>query len=92
MCTHMNSLSHPNRRAPSLLRAQLAGAILDVHHQEPLPPDSPMWRHPKIRIFPHVASTPHVPSVAKMILHHRKCILEGRPLPKEVQVDRQRGY
>ena len=30
--------------------------MLDVTDPEPLPADHPMWRHPKIRIFPHRAT------------------------------------
>ncbi|HVJ55169.1 MAG TPA: NAD(P)-dependent oxidoreductase [Aliidongia sp.] len=31
-------------------------AILDVFRTEPLPPDSPFWAHPRIRLTPHSAS------------------------------------
>ena len=33
-----------------------AFAALDVTRVEPLPPESPMWHHPKIRITPHDSS------------------------------------
>jgi glyoxylate/hydroxypyruvate reductase A len=33
----------------------LSAATLDVFPVEPLPSDSPLWRHPKITIMPHVA-------------------------------------
>lgn len=35
---------------------QLGGATLDVFRTEPLPQDHPFWRHPKIRVTPHIAS------------------------------------
>ena len=34
----------------------LAGAALDVFHNEPLPPEDPIWDHPKIYITPHIAA------------------------------------
>lgn len=35
---------------------RLAGAALDAHRQEPLPPDSPLWDLPNVIVTPHNAS------------------------------------
>ena len=34
----------------------LAGATLDVFRTEPLPPEHPFWRHPKITLTPHTSA------------------------------------
>jgi phosphoglycerate dehydrogenase-like enzyme len=38
----------------------LSHAALDALWPEPLPPESPLWRHPKITVMPHVARRPTV--------------------------------
>jgi len=69
---------------------ELHGATLDVFENEPLPPDSPFWTHPRVTVTPHCAadSEPEVicAYVYRQIERHRA----GKPL--ENLVDRARGY
>src|SRR5262249_17864362 len=43
----------------ALDRGQLGGAVLDVTDLEPLPPDDPLWAHPKILVSPHTSAHGH---------------------------------
>ncbi|MGI9319095.1 MAG: NAD(P)-dependent oxidoreductase, partial [bacterium] len=74
----------------ALDQGQIAGAALDVFNQEPLPAESPYWKHPGITLTPHVASiTLPVTStrhVADSIKRHR----EGKALTHVA--DLSRGY
>jgi glyoxylate/hydroxypyruvate reductase A len=46
----------------------LAGALLDVFRQEPLPAEHPFWREPRIRITPHTsARTLQQESLSQMV-------------------------
>ncbi|HEY0224492.1 MAG TPA: NAD(P)-dependent oxidoreductase, partial [Pseudolabrys sp.] len=38
----------------ALEKGTIAGAALDVFSQEPLPPDSPLWKTKNVTIFPHL--------------------------------------
>jgi glyoxylate/hydroxypyruvate reductase len=68
----------------------LAGATLDVFEHEPLPPDSPLWQHPKVLVTPHIASY-SVPAIAADgVVDNIRRALAGQPLNHEV--DRARGY
>ena len=68
----------------------LGGALLDVFDPEPLPPDSPLWRHPRIVLTPHVAATTLPgPAVAQIVDNLRRS-RQGEPLVG--LVDRGCGY
>ena len=40
----------------ALESGKLKGAMLDVFRREPLPPESDLWRHPRVAITPHIAA------------------------------------
>ncbi len=56
---------------PDILAAldsgQLSGAILDVFAPEPVPPEDPVWTHPRVLVTPHLASVPNRPERARYI-------------------------
>ena len=69
---------------------RLAGAMLDVFEQEPLPAAHPFWRHPKIIVTPHVAApTLASESQAQVVENIRR--LERGEMPLGL-VDRAKGY
>jgi D-2-hydroxyacid dehydrogenase (NADP+) len=71
---------------------KIAGAMLDVYRQEPLPADHPFWTTEGIIVLPHIGG-PHPRRdtfVARLFADNLGRFLEGRSL-KEV-VDRAAGY
>ena len=68
----------------------LGGATLDVFREEPLPPGSPLWDHPKVLVTPHVASYSVPATAADGVATNIRRALAGEPLLH--QVDRARGY
>jgi phosphoglycerate dehydrogenase-like enzyme len=71
---------------------KIAGAVLDVFRQEPLPPQHPFWTTPGILVLPHIGG-PHPQRdqfVARLVAENLGRFLDGKPL-KEV-VDRRAGY
>ncbi|MET7573656.1 D-2-hydroxyacid dehydrogenase [Streptomyces sp. NPDC005492] len=61
---------------------RLRGAALDVLEREPLPPEHPLWRHPRALITPHVAGVgPHAAERRfEVLAENAQRFADGRPL------------
>jgi phosphoglycerate dehydrogenase-like enzyme len=70
----------------------IAGAVLDVFRQEPLPSTHPFWTTPGITIFPHVGGGHPARDlgVAEVFVANAQRFLAGERLP--TTVDRALGY
>ncbi len=64
-------------------------AVLDVTSREPLPQDSPLWRHPGVTITPHVSGW-HLGDALSDVAENFQRLCSGAPLLHEV--NRDQGY
>jgi glyoxylate/hydroxypyruvate reductase len=69
---------------------QLSYAALDALWLEPLPPDSPLWLHPKVTVMPHVARRPTVAQPVTEIVANIRSLETGGRLLQEI--DKTMGY
>ena len=74
----------------ALDRGWIAGAVLDVFAEEPLPPEHPFWRHPKVIITPHIAGAAFPEREVALLVENLRRLRAGRPLKGLVR--RARGY
>ena len=76
--------------AEVLKAGKLAGAVLDVLNEEPLPPDHFFWNTPNLLISSHTAAPSFPEDVARLFVENYRLLLEGKAL--NYQVDFVRGY
>jgi glyoxylate/hydroxypyruvate reductase A len=69
---------------------QLSYAALDALWPEPLPPENPLWLHPRVTIMPHVARRPTVGQLVAEVAANIRSLEAGGRLLQEVGVSR--GY
>jgi phosphoglycerate dehydrogenase-like enzyme len=71
---------------------KISGAALDVFPEEPLPPESPLWKFPNVLITPHISGiTPHFDERAvELFGANIQRYLAGLPLYN--RIDLERGY
>jgi glyoxylate/hydroxypyruvate reductase len=65
---------------------QLSYAALDALWPEPLPPESPLWLHPKVTVMPHVARRPTVAQLATEMVKNIRSLEAGGRLLQEIDV------
>lgn len=65
---------------------QLSYAALDALWPEPLPPESPLWLHPKVTVMPHVARRPTVARLVTEIAANIRHLEAGEILLQEIDI------
>jgi phosphoglycerate dehydrogenase-like enzyme len=74
----------------ALNNGYLAGAVLDVFMEEPLPRAHPLWSTPNTFITSHTAARNYLPDIASLFIENYKLFILGRSLL--YQVNFERGY
>jgi phosphoglycerate dehydrogenase-like enzyme len=74
----------------ALNEGRLAGAGLDVVEPEPLPPDHPLWKSPRILFTPHISSGSDLPGDGRWIIavDNLRRYIAGEPLLNPVDLER----
>ncbi len=73
--------------ATALATGQLAGAVLDVFQEEPLPSGHVFWRTPNLLITSHTAALSVPADIAPVFIENYRRLLRGEPLKHRVDFD-----
>lgn len=74
----------------ALREGLIAGAVLDVFEQEPLPKDSPLWALPNVYITPHNAATSFPADIAAIFTENYLRFIQANALRHVI--DFEAGY
>ena len=64
----------------ALERGMLSAVTLDVFNQEPLPKDSPLWKHPQVVVTPHAAASSSPQALVPEIVAQMEAYERGEKL------------
>lgn len=92
VCISRGGIADDDALLDALQTGQIAGAGLDAHGREPLPPDSPFWTAPHTIITPHNgATTPQTRARGvDIFIDNLRRYVRGEPFVNVV--DKQAGY
>lgn len=92
ICISRGGIAVDDALLTALRDGEIAGAGLDAHGVEPLPPDSPFWSLPNVVVTPHNGAT--TPDTARrgveITVDNLRRFVAGEPLRN--QVDKAAGY
>ncbi len=92
VCISRGAIADAGALARALTEGWIAGAGLDAHAVEPLPPDSPFWSMPNVIVTPHIGAT--APETFQrgdaIFLENLRRFVAGEPLINVV--DKTAGY
>lgn len=74
----------------ALNNGHISSATLDVFIDEPLPSESPLWRHPQITITPHLAAYPIADSFIDSLVESIQQFVDGTKIDRTV--NKELGY
>jgi glyoxylate/hydroxypyruvate reductase A len=74
----------------ALKKGRIAGAILDVFEEEPLPRQHEFWQMDNVLLTPHISGPSLPEDIAPIFIENLKRFEEGKPL--RGLVDRERGF
>lgn len=92
ICISRGGIADDDALLDVLRQGTIAGAGLDAHGVEPLPPDSPFWDLPNVIITPHNGATTAATASRgrEIVAANLERFVQGRPLLNVV--DKQAGY
>ncbi len=92
LCISRGATADPEALLRALREGWIAGAGLDAHAVEPLPPESPFWDAPNTIITPHYGATTPLTyrRGADIFLENLRRYVAGEPLHNVV--DKEAGY
>jgi len=74
----------------ALNAGKIAGAVLDVTAQEPLPQDHAFWKTSNLLLTFHTSAVSYPDDITRLFIENYQLYIEGKPL--KYQVDFERGY
>lgn len=84
------SVVDENALVEALDGKKIAGAVLDVFQQEPLPQNHPFWKTAGLIITSHIAALSYPEDIAPLFIDNYRRFATGNPL--KYQIDFARGY